>query len=140
MSLPPETAKVRLACEVLREKTELDERPHTPGEQRIDKIINILPIEDQAPAMTTTHEHVIVQKAVKAKISDSAVLRDDLKMLSPSGPKTLVCPPRGRAKVPVRPQWRAPPGRRKFNLPAGIKMRNPLLTIVAHQGGGLEGF
>jgi hypothetical protein len=120
MGLPPKTANVRLACEVFGKKTELDKRPNAFGEQGIDKIINVLPVKDQGLTLTTTNEHVVVQEAVKTKISDSTVLRNYLEMFPPSSPKTLIRSPCSRAKVPVMPQWRAGSNYGKFNLLRGI--------------------
>ena len=74
MRLPPEAAKVRLTCQVLREKTELDERPYPLSKQRINQLINILPIEDQAAVLPPANEHVVVQETMEAKISHSAML------------------------------------------------------------------
>jgi hypothetical protein len=86
MSLPPEAPEVRLTRQVLWKETEFDKWAHPMGKQSINKIINVLPIENQASVLPPADKHVVVEQAVEAQIADATVLGCELQVLPPSRP------------------------------------------------------
>ena len=74
MGLPPEAPHVRLSCQILREETEFDKWAHPVGQQRINQIINILPVKNQGSVLPPADEHVVMQQAVETQITKSAPL------------------------------------------------------------------
>ena len=78
--LPPETTYVRLAGDVFRKETELDKRAHAVGEQSVDDVIDVLPVENQGSIVPATDEHVVVQQSMEAQVAEPAMLRYQLQM------------------------------------------------------------
>ena len=74
MGLPPEAPDVRFAREVLREEAEFKKRTHPIGQQGINQIIDILPVEYQGSVLSPADEHVVMQQAVETQIAKSTIL------------------------------------------------------------------
>ena len=72
MGLPPEAADVGFARQVFREEAKLEKRLHPIGQQGIDQIIDVLPVEYQGPVLPPAGEHVVVQQAMETQIAKSA--------------------------------------------------------------------
>ena len=107
VGLPPKAADLRIHRQVLRKKAEFHKRPDASGRHGIEKIVNILPVENQPAVFTAAHEHVVMEDAMEAQIAESAMADREPEVFAPSRPQPFIGPARADAEVPkmVQRTW-----------------------------------
>ena len=119
MGLPPETADIRLRCQILGEEAELDEGADIGSQQGVKEVINVLEVENQAVSIAPAGKHVVMEESVKADVANPAMLGCQPEMFTPPLAQSLIGTSRPEAKAPVMRQSNGIPLGGKLDLLQG---------------------